>query len=115
MKQEGLELGRQLRDEGIARTIDHQPPDWLMRYRILANRYLESVRVGAQFTGEDLRAHALSHGLEQPSHVNAWSGAARSVLSTWLRDRRVRQDGILQCERPESHARIIRAYRKSKL
>ena len=112
MKQEGLDLGRELRDAGMNRTLDHQAIDWLPRYQVQAERFLDRLPHGYRFTGEDLRAYALSHGIEHPNHVNSWSAAASSIIRRWLKFGQVVQGGIGQCTRPESHARIIRAYRK---
>lgn len=112
MKQDNLALGRELRDAGMEQVIGHQPIDWAARYRLWADRYLATIPRGTHFTGEDMRAYALSHGLEQPTHVNAWSSAAGGAVRAWLKAGTIKQDGAQLCKSAAAHARLIRVYLK---
>lgn len=112
MNQTSLDLGRALRDDGMRKTLDVQPQGWIVSYRAFAIARIEQLSRGALFTAEDLRITALSRGLPQPGHPNAWSAAAAGVVRPMLKDGRIREAGAKLCERAEARARLIRVYAK---
>lgn len=72
-----LELGAQLRDEGIQRAVDHadrEKPKW----SDLAYQALLGMR--GEFTSEDVRIQAEYDGLPKPPDARAWGGVVKRAL-----------------------------------
>lgn len=68
--------GRDLRDEGMALTLEHESDDWQDHYRRLA---IKLIPTGWTGLAEAVRFRLLEAGLGNPHKPNCW-GAAMSGL-----------------------------------
>lgn len=104
---------RRLRDEGMSRVEGNQASDWRAAYMLLADTFIRERLRGDVFAGEALRTHALDRGLSQPTHPNAWSGAAGGMIRKWLKAGVIENVGMKQATSEKSHAHFYRVYRKT--
>lgn len=104
--------GESLRDEGIERVRRGTPPMWHAMYTSLAAKLFLSLPVGATFSGEDLRLHALAEGLPEPHHPNVWGAAASGYIRAVLHCKMAEPGGTAKATSAKSHAHHYRVYRK---
>lgn len=96
-----LQVGRQLRDEGMARVLDHTPDEW-------KNQFEHAIEVLAakleSFTVVDVR---LICG-DPPGHPNAFGAMMGSALKRGL----IKQlkDDPIHSPRPSAHGRKLIFY-----
>ena len=107
--QETLDLGRALRDVGMAQAAEHAGPtfrEWA------AGHILSLALAGDTFTSDDLE-HAIEHAPDgvRPDSRNAIGAAFNAAR----RRGDIRPVGYVQSERPEAHARVIRVWRSADL
>lgn len=94
----GLFGAREARDKGIARVTEHNE-----RWHDRALKMLGTLAgTGRQMTGEEMRLWLLQHGLDEPSHWNAWGALTRhAALCGLLSD----TGKLREMETKKSHAR----------
>ena len=84
MEQGTLNLGEQLRDDGIARALAHAD-DVTPTWATVAAGYLALfARRKTEFMAEDVRAHAESHGFAVPPDCRAWGKVVREAARAGL-------------------------------
>jgi hypothetical protein len=104
--------GKERRDEGIERVMIGSG-EWRERYRAVLLAWFDSRPEGFRFSGETLRSVATEQGLEDPHHFNAWGGAARGLLTSWLREKKIwATSAYVLATRPTRHANSMRQYEK---
>lgn len=107
--------GEDLRDEGIERVLRGVSAAWSRAYKRHAATFFAGLEIGETFTGEQLREHAESQGLEQPHHPNCWGAMANSVLKARLDYHLVEEVGThIKARDPKSHAHRYPTYRRLK-
>ncbi len=93
---------RRRRDEGIDR-VENKGPAFTERVRELVG----TLPAGLEISGEDIRLRCEEAGI-RPHHHNAWGAA---IMSCVRRSLIVRTGELVNCKRPESHARANPRYR----
>jgi hypothetical protein len=104
--------GAARRDKGIATVTAAQRAEWSASYVALAERFLSNLPLGGEFSGETLRLFCKSNGLVEPTHPNAWSALARTVITRWRKSKRIAVVGFAHAHDPRSHACSMPRYRK---
>ena len=100
----GVQLGLDLRDEGMAQVLDRDPR-WAGRAAGIFQRIF--VR-GEEMTGEDLRQQLTMAGLEKPAHRNAWGALTNALALRGL----IKDTGrVIKANDPVSHARRLVIWR----
>jgi len=104
-QQGDLFSGKELRDAGIGRVLDHNE-DWLELCMREAKRFIATRDT---FTGEDIRLHC-QENVGYPRHHNAWGGLTNSLIKQHV----IRPTGHYRSMRdPSSHARSTVIYTKA--
>jgi hypothetical protein len=107
------ELGRILRDEGMALVEDNSGA-WKDDAKRKMGVWFELQPVGTLFVGEDIRLELEKTGTEPPHHHNAWSAVIGGRVREWLRSDRIEVHGLQAGKDPKAHARRMITYRKLK-
>lgn len=98
---DGLEHGRQLKEQGIARAIRHaddELPTWSAQAYEYARRWI--LRRGAvPFFMHEIRQDAERDGLPSPPELRAWGALPRRLVRAGL----IRHVGIFPSSQPEQH------------
>lgn len=98
-----------LRDEGMAKVVDHEHEEWRAKARSFAHFYIATLDPGTFFTGEDVRVYA-EQNCGQPKHHNAWGGLIGAVLRSALKDGTIGRAGVTNAGRKSAHARLYPRY-----
>ena len=105
--------GKRRRDAGIARVVSSGSEEWRESARALADRFMATLPLGAEFTGETVRSFLLANTLPEPYHPNVWGATMRSIIGGWRKSGRVTHVGIANAHLASSHARAMLRYRVS--
>ena len=100
----GVQLGLDLRNEGMARVIDRN-----LTWAGLATSIFPNVfKRGDEVTGEDIRLRLIEAGLPTPPHENAWGALTHSLArNAFLHD----TGRVVKARDPRSHARRLVIWR----
>ena len=107
----GVELGRALRDQGM-KAVEANSGEWKHLTRSAAEAFIAYQKVGASFSGEDIRLTLQDQGIEQPHHPNAWGAVLGGVIRRELKSGKIAIVGIRSSVDPVSHATKAIMYRK---
>lgn len=109
-----FEDGKNYRDRGIQKAIDHANENslaWSHRAFIMLERFLMINGPTFEFMGENIRIYAEQNGLEKPPTNNAWGGIIRKAAHQNL----IECVGFREAKTVSSHASARRVWkRKSK-
>ena len=105
-----LQLGRILRDKGMDQ-VRESAGEWKDAAGQMTDEWIEKVRTGVEFIGEDIRLDLQVAGLPLPHHHNAWSAVIGGRIRVWLKSNRIQMDGWKPGSDPKAHARRMIAYR----
>jgi hypothetical protein len=79
----GAQLGKQLRDVGIAR-VEQSNATW---YDLVLTSLRQYLAVNEHVTGDEFRLHWLKHSGPAPTHPNAWGGIwCAAAKHGWIHD-----------------------------
>jgi hypothetical protein len=106
-----LQLGRILRDKGMDQ-VSESAGEWKDAAGQMTDEWIEKVRTGVEFIGEDIRLDLQVAGLPSPHHHNAWSAVIGGRIRRWLKSGRIEVAGWAQGCDPKAHARRMVSYRK---
>jgi hypothetical protein len=104
--------GRQLRNEGVDTVVDNAREEWKTDYYYYVENWFESLPIGTEFLGEEMRAAATRAGIGSPHHPNAWSGMSRSLTTKWHKEERVTVVGYEQSKSVANCAHTYKLYKK---
>jgi hypothetical protein len=100
----GVQLGLDLRNEGMARVIDHD----LTWAGLAAAMFPKLFTRGEEVTGEDIRLRLIEAGLPTPPHENAWGAVTHALArNDFLHD----TGRVKKATDPRSHARRLVIWR----
>lgn len=105
------ELGRLLRDEGMAQ-VSENAGEWKEVTGKLIDNWFTALPYGSVFTGEDVRVHLQECNVAAPHHPNAWSAVIGGRFRRWLKTDHIEITGWQQSGDPKAHARRLIAYQK---
>jgi len=106
-----FDLGRRLRDKGMAQVEENSVP-WRDHCKTALNDWFANAPSGVSFTGEDLRLSLQSSGIEEPHHPNAWSAVVGGKVRQWLKAGAIVEAGMEHSKDPKAHARRVMSYIK---
>lgn len=107
------ELGRVLRDEGMA-LVEENSGDWKYTAKNGIENWFKNQPIDKLFVGEEIRLHLEEQGIEPPHHHNAWSAVIGGRVRGWLRSNEIEVYGLSAGKDPKAHARRMIMYRKLK-
>ena len=105
------ELGRILRDEGMAQ-VSENAGEWKDIAGQMLDAWIDTVYPNEEFTGEYVRRYLEEHDCPAPHHPNAWSAVIGGRLRKWLKAGRIKIEGWQQSSSPQAHARRVVLYKK---
>ena len=112
-EQYGVELGRALRDEGMA-LVEENSGLWKEIAKGQIEGWFEIQPVDTLFVGEDIRLLLEKNGIEAPHHHNAWSAVIGGKVRQWFKSNQIEIYGLQAGKDPKAHARRMITYKKLK-
>ena len=98
-----LQLGEQLKDNGVQQVAEHDPL-WIKKVLTLIILTSEDTET---FTADDIRYRATDEGWSQPKHPNAWGAAFSTAAKMGL----IERVGYRPSATPSAHARVVAVWR----